>query len=188
MTRWECNSTGITVGKNNCRLKSLSRQTQAITLEFEVKKKINQLRMNFHLFRRDLTGDLRWRFITKIDNLDICAILSGAKSIPLVGEVYKVYRKLFPNLPQKCPIMPANYSAINVTVTFAGSDDMNKTIKENQENSFGIFKDVNSAFTPLMPNGFYKAVYRFSTKQDPLCATLAFTSQNDFRMNENNFK
>lgn len=145
--------------------------------------------MNYRLFRRDLVGSLQWRYITKIDGIDVCAVLRGSKQLPVVEEFYKLYIKAFPNLPRSCPIMPGKYSAKNVTFSFNDKDDMNKTIKENQDKSHGIFKDVVGAITPhLFPNGYYKNVLQFTSAPDPDGYALSWITQSDFRMNEDSFK
>jgi hypothetical protein len=157
-------------------------------LQFEVIKVIKQLKASFRLFRRDLSGDLRWRFITKVENVDVCAVLDGAKMIPLINHAYELYKKLLPHFPQKCPIMSGKYSAVNISTISYKEDDMTKSVVENQDASLGIFKNMLKSMTPVFPNGYYKHLVQFSRKSDPNGATLSWIAMVDFRMNEDRFK
>lgn len=187
ITKWDCNSTGISIGKTNCRVRSLSRFSQAVTWEFQINQKVSKVLASYRSLRRHLNGDPRWRLLIKIDGIDACAVLKGAKSMPLVNAFYNMYKQIFPNLPQRCPIKPGNYSAKNVEMKLGDNDDMNKTAMENQGNSFGVFKEMLSKMTPqIIPNGFYKNVLQFSSESGIL--TLSYVVQFDYRMSEDNFK
>jgi hypothetical protein len=157
-------------------------------LEFEILQKITKLDANFRLYRRNLIGgDMNWRFIMKIDKIDICSVLKGGKSLPAVKEYYKLYKNFFPQLPQSCPLKVGNYSARNIEIKMGEKDDLNKTAKENQADSLGIWKDVVTSLTPeLFPNGIYKSVIQFLSYTSYL--TLSYVTEYNYRMSEDNFK
>jgi hypothetical protein len=157
-------------------------------LEIDVKRKINQLKANYLMLRRDLTGSLKWQFIFKVDNVDVCALFKGAKVLPIIEDFYKIYAELFPNFPRNCPILPGNYSVKNITLnSMQQNDDPNKTVKENQIKSFGIWSEIIPKLTPILPNGFYKQTILLSTKSDQFGFILSWVTQIDFRMSENEF-
>jgi hypothetical protein len=186
--RWDCNATGPYIGKTYCRVRSLSRSIQAVTWEFQLLKKVTKLDANFQFYRRNIVGNLNWRFLFKLDKIDACAVLRGAKTLPIAESFYKMYANEFASLPQSCPMKPGNFSARNVQISFGEKDDPNKTAKENQEKSFGIFEGTMSKMTTaLFPNGIYKNVLQFSVENSPQM-TLSFTTEVDYRMSEDNFK
>jgi hypothetical protein len=157
-------------------------------MDFEFKKKATQIRANHLLERRGLTGSLKWIFIFKVNDVDVCAVYRGAKVLPVITSVYQMYTKLFPSFPTSCPILPGNYSARNVTMLSMERDNMNKSVQQNQLESFGVLLSMISKLTPVLPNGYYRNIITFSTKNDPIGLTLSWVTQVEFRMNDDEFK
>lgn len=87
---------------------------------------------------------LSWRQYLKIDNLDVCNILSGKNPNEYVRVVFQDYFRLFPNMPHKCPVEEGNYSAKNVTIN---------TTTEIETAS-------DRRLTAKLPNGVYRHTVR----------------------------
>jgi hypothetical protein len=43
INRWDCNSTGFSIKNQKCRVKSISRYVQTLSIEFEVVRKIESV-------------------------------------------------------------------------------------------------------------------------------------------------
>lgn len=120
--------------------------------------------------------------------MDLCGLLAGAKFNPILRSGTDLYSKIFPNFPQKCPILIGNYSATDIKVLDLQKDDFNKTAKENQDQSLGIFKEILSKVTTVLPNGFYKYTCRASADSEPVSFAMSFVFQFKYRMGEDSFK
>lgn len=123
-----------------------------------------------------------------MDNIDACALFSGAKTIPFLKNGYEMFKKTFPKMPHQCPLLPGNFSAIDIKLVESEKDDMSKTAKQNQEKSMGIIGEVLRSVTPILPNGFYKYVCHVGTELEEVAASISFVFQLQYRMGEDNFK
>jgi hypothetical protein len=96
-----------------------------------------------------------WNRIIKIPTLELCDVFKMANKsslLPIVQGGYLEYKKVFPNLPQTCPIPPNKYYQNDIIVTMAAH----------------IYLPNNPVMKEFYyPNGRYKLDFFFSTKDNP---------------------
>lgn len=119
-----------------------------------------------------MTG-LYWRQFIKLQKIDACALGLGATSIDFLKSIIEEYRRMFPDLPYKCPIEPGKYFAKNVTFFDNISPDFEW--KEFQK------------LTPSLPNGIYRHVVKFHNEEDPIGFMLYFHIELYDKMGEDRF-
>lgn len=102
-----------------------------------------------------------WRQFLKLDNLDLCAFLSGGLTLDFLKSVKELYFHLFPTLPSKCPIEPGKYSFKNVSIFEGGQSGSEAKKKIGPRGPGGFLSPAN------LPNGIYRHTVRFYNNFDP---------------------
>lgn len=185
MLKWQCNTSGILVSKTNCRARSLTRRIQSVDFELVFSKRVNRIWVKKikYFWRIDLDfififqqfnaiasikppNGQSWRQYMRFDKVDPCALARGVETNDYYKAFHDNYFKIFPGLPQKCPIVPGNYSMKNVTIVDETGDK-----SSNQ--------DISSLYlTPKLPNGIYRNVIRMYNDDDPVGFSLYWHIEN----------
>lgn len=131
-----------------------------------------------------------WRQIVSLDNIDICALANGFKTIPFLDAFRTYVKKTYPGIPFYCPIKPGSYYAPPVVMPthyMNYSDSQNMTfdeIRRKNENA----GDLGSSFTPnLLPNGLYRHIIKLYNDLDPIGFCIYWHNEHYVRLNEDNF-
>lgn len=170
-TAFGCNTTGILLINQKCRLKSLSRYYQVVNVAGEIIKKIAKLRLDYRAY---IKGTSTWRPIIQLNNLDVCGILSGSDVFPVARDFKKIVYEKLPTLPPNCPMLPMKHIFNNITVV---------------EPTMSIGKRIFAILgnTPFFPNGVYRNFARFYNEEDPIGFVYYVHIEINIRLNEDRF-
>jgi Protein of unknown function (DUF1091) len=94
-----------------------------------------------------------WRQLLQTPEVEICQFMRSDNPHPFYRGFLDEVFKVFPGLPQQCPIKPGAY--------YTHNSSMSETYENFQTN------DKFQATTMSMPNGVFKIAGRLSTKRDP---------------------
>lgn len=105
-----------------------------------------------------------------IDNIDVCQLLKGMNSIPLVAFYRDFFFELMPKLPRSCPFKKGKYNTYNISFV-------------NEVTGSG----VESFISPTeLPNGIYKNTLRFFNDKDKIGVCFWFHVEKYYVKNAEN--
>lgn len=129
-----------------------------------------------------------WRQIINIKDVNFCEIAAGGNGMSLFKAIIDFYKKVLPNLPSKCPVLPGKYSVKNATVSVSPKNEFNMTMKDFQNRTVVPYQDMWAAMSPtLMPNGLYRSIVRVYNQQDPIGFSMYWVSEVNHRWNDQDF-
>lgn len=113
---------------------------------------------------------MNWRQIFKSPQIDVCAFERSVNKLPFYKAFLDDYRRLYPEMPSKCPIKPGRYYVYNHT--------------EDYENGQSI---PLAELIMRLPNGQYRAILLLTSRNDPLIIRLDWQREIYKRLGEDRF-
>jgi hypothetical protein len=104
--------------------------------------------------------------------VEFCGYLNVGNSLPVIADVIRSFVDRHPSLPWNCPIKAGKYSS-NFTRDYKTADKK-------------IFR-MEGALGGIIPNGIYRVIINFSTKDDPIGFYVSWQNEIHLKMGENDF-
>lgn len=142
-----CSSSNISCTIIECRLKSLSRTNQTLSIGLTILR--NLTNPQFRVEYAYKTSDNMWREVFKLEKIPICQFMNRTLRLPYLDNVMDAFEEAFPTFPHRCPLTAGSYYLRNVTNA-----------------KFNLIKDTfSNNFGSLQSSGIYKTeLSLFSTR------------------------
>lgn len=133
MLKVECSSSNLTCANSYCRLRSISRENQTLSLGCSIQRNVTNpfvrrfysnlnrilnftLQFKFHWFYKYQSIGSQWRQVIKLDSLSVCKLFQNKSlKIPFFDGMLENYKFAFPSLPSECPVIKGEYFVTNIT-------------------------------------------------------------------------
>lgn len=183
--KFNCNSSNQTCSNTSCRLRSISRTNQTISVSCMLQRNVVHphvsqhfvyhqqksahypfLKVKFHWYYK--SGQY-WRQIIKLDSMSLCKLFNATSKVPFLDDTMKTFKSLFPTLPSECPVMKGHYHLDNV------SNGNYEGISETMRTSYGL--DGYGVNVAVGETKYYKVLLSFFSIKDNNIFTVSWESE-----------
>ncbi|CRL02573.1 CLUMA_CG015902, isoform A [Clunio marinus] len=100
LNKIECNTSGKTVSKYYCYLKSYKRNNPLMNVGYTFVRRVDGVKADIQV-QRQSSGE-KFNTVLNIENLEICKILKGSSTLPFIKEYIEFVRNSSTNVLESC--------------------------------------------------------------------------------------